>query len=332
MDIIVNGVKLSQYKYTNEEEFEADIVQASKSLFGEKSIYIDYKRKISGNGLGNSIPDGFLLNFTNEDNPDFYIVEVELAKHDLYRHIFPQITKFFSFFSNSQSRNDLADKIYSIIESNDNIKNEIKSFCKGREIYKLLKDSIDDNQNILLIIDENKPELLEIFNTYKEWENNVNLEIIRKYRSNSATVFTMEPEFDEIEFFIDNEIKNDDLDSAVNYNESDHINNKKDDIKKIYYGFKEKLLSINNSLIFNPQKYYISIKNNKNIVYIKVRQKKIRFIIMLEHSIIKERIKKCYVKEISQGVQDFYNGPCAAVDLDNINNMDEVIDLIKLLI
>ena len=73
MDIIVNGIKLSQYKFTTEEEFETDIVQASKSLFGEKSIYIDYKRKISGISLGSSIPDGFLLDFSDENNPDFYI-------------------------------------------------------------------------------------------------------------------------------------------------------------------------------------------------------------------------------------------------------------------
>jgi hypothetical protein len=195
MDIIVNRMKLSQYKYISEDEFEADIIQSAKSLFGEKSVYIDYKRKITGSTLGNSIPDGFLLDFSDKNNPDFYIVEVELASHDFYKHIFPQITKFISFFNNSQSRNELADKIYTIIENNINIKKDINNLCNGKEIYKLLKDSIDDNQNILLIIDETKPELPEIFNTYKEWGNTVKLEIIKKYMNNSNIVYLMEPKF-----------------------------------------------------------------------------------------------------------------------------------------
>jgi predicted transport protein len=332
MDIIVNGTKLSQYKYNNEDEFEMDIIHASKSLFGKKSVYIDYKRKISGNVLGNSIPDGFLIDFSDENAPDFYIVEVELAKHDFYKHIFPQITKFFAFFTSSQSRNDLADKIYTIIESNTEIKNDIKQLCKGKEIYKLLKDSIDSNQNILLIIDETKPELPEIFNTYKEWGDIVKLEIIKKFKNDSVVVYSMEPKFDELEFYMDTEIERENPENDDNYEESSHFNKIKEQIKEIYARLKSDLLLLNSSLIFNPQKYYISIKNIKNIVYIKIRQKKIRLIIMLDPSVIKEKILKNDVKDLSQSVQDYYNGPCAAVDINNADNLNEVIELIKMLI
>ena len=30
----------------------------------------------------------------DKENPEFYIVEVELSKHDFYGHIFPQFTSF----------------------------------------------------------------------------------------------------------------------------------------------------------------------------------------------------------------------------------------------
>jgi predicted transport protein len=257
---------------------------------------------------------------------------VELAKHDFYRHIFPQITKFFSFFSNSKSRNDLLDKIYTIIESNINIKNDIKRLCKGKEVYKLLKDSIDENQNILLILDENKPELPEIFDTYKEWGSKVKLEIIKKFMNNTNTVYSMDPEFDELEFYVNENIEKEGTAADSEYQENDHLNRTKDTTREIYTKLKEELLSINPSLIFNPQRYYISVKNNKNIIFIKIRQKKIRLIIMLEPAIIKEKISKNRVKDLSQSVQNFYNGPCAAVDVDNIDNLNEVIELIKLLI
>jgi len=332
MDIILDGAKLSQFKYNSEEEFEADIVASSKALFGKKTVYIDYKKKISGNALGGTIPDGFLIDFSDENAPEFYIVEVELAKHDFYKHIFPQITKFFSFFTNPQSRGDLVEKIYSIIKNDNNIKNDIKKLCMGKEIYKLLKDCIDENQNILLIIDETKPELPEIFNTYKEWDNMVKLEIIKKFTNGSNTVFLMEPEFDELEFYIDSTIEKTNTINNNDYSEDDHLNKANDQIKEIYQEIKSKLLKINPSLIFNPQRYYISIRDSKNIVFIKIRQKKIRFIVMLEPATIRENIKNCFFKEVSQSVQDFYNGPCAVVDIDNKKNIDEVIELIKKLI
>jgi predicted transport protein len=332
MDIILNGNKLSQYKYTSEEEFEKDIVITSKSLFGKKSVYIDFKRKISGNALGASIPDGFLIDFSDEDSPEFYIVEVELAKHDFYQHIFPQITKFFAFFASPQSRNDLIDKIYNIIDNDAHIKNEIKNFSKGKEIYKILKDCVDSNQNILLIIDEVKPELLEIFNVYKNWEDMVKVEIIKKFVNDSNAVFSMEPEFEEIDFYIDGAIDKSSAGSSNDYSESDHLAKAKAEVKEIYSTLKSKLLSIDSSLVFNPQRYYISIRNTKNITFIKIRQKKIRIIIMLEPDVIFENIKKNGIKELSQSVQNFYHGPCAAVDVTDKDNIDEVIELLKKLL
>lgn len=332
MDIVLDGMKLSQFKYNSEEEFEADIVASSKSLFGKKTVYIDYKRRISGNALGMAIPDGFLINFSDENSPEFYIVEVELAKHDFYKHIFPQITKFFSFFTSSQSRSDLVDKIYSIIDNDDDIKNDIKKHCKGKEIYKLLKDSIDENQNILLIIDENKPELPEIFNTYKEWGNMVKLEIIKKFMCGSNIVFSMEPEFDELDFYIDSTIDNINTINNSDYKEDDYLSKAKDNIKEIYFEIKSKLLAVNPSLVFNPQRHYISIRNTKNIVYIIIRQKKIRLIVMLDFITVRENIKKCTIKELSQSVQDFYNGSCTAVDIDNKDNIVEITELIKKLL
>jgi len=327
MDIILNGNKFLQFNYKSEEEFENDIVASSKSLFGKKTVYIDCKKKISGNILGNAIPDGFLIDFSDIKSPEFYIVEVELAKHDFYKHIFPQVTKFLNFFTNANTREELADKIHSIIESDNNIKNDIKSLCKSKEIYKLLKDCINSNQNILIVIDETKPEITEISNTYKEW-NNVKLEIVKKFINGSDVVFVMEPRFDEIGYLDLTNIN----ETYDGYTEDEHLDKAKEPIKEIYYELKSKLLKIKSSLIFNPQKFYISIKDKKNIVYIKIQQKKIRIIVMLDPVIIKESIKKCEFKELTQGVQNFYNGPCASIELDNKANLNEVIELIKKLL
>lgn len=94
----MNENKFTEVTFRYESEFEELVKMNYKILFGKKTIYFDLKNKIDTKSLGSSIPDGFLFDFRDEENPEFYIVEVEIAKHDFYKHIFPQITKFFAFF------------------------------------------------------------------------------------------------------------------------------------------------------------------------------------------------------------------------------------------
>ena len=110
MKLFTNNKTYSQFQFDKEADFEREVVLSSKQFFGTNSIYIDSKRKIETKSLGNSIPDGFLFDLSDKENPEFYIVEVELESHSFYNHIFPQITKFFGFYRNLKSQNDLVEK------------------------------------------------------------------------------------------------------------------------------------------------------------------------------------------------------------------------------
>ncbi len=50
---------------------------------------------------------------------------------------------------------------------------------------------------------------------------------------------------------------------------------------------------------------------------------------MLPEKDIRQCITHHPVKALSQPVQDFYNGPCAAVDVDSMANIDEIESLIR---
>jgi hypothetical protein len=51
-----------------------------------------------------------------------------------------------------------------------------------KEIHRFLKDTIENSQNILLILDENKPEVLEVSETYTDtWGKMVKVEILKQY-------------------------------------------------------------------------------------------------------------------------------------------------------
>ncbi|MDA3780926.1 MAG: hypothetical protein PF487_12015, partial [Bacteroidales bacterium] len=102
--IYQNGIRYYEKQYKLESDFEKLVVDNSKTFFGQDTIFIDSKKKIDNTSFGGVIPDGFLFDFSEKNNPEFYLIEVELSKHSFFNHIFPQITKFFAFFKNSLSQ------------------------------------------------------------------------------------------------------------------------------------------------------------------------------------------------------------------------------------
>ena len=199
--IYIDGNRFIEIDFKVESDLEKIIKDNSKILFGSNTVYFDLKNKIDTRSLGTSIPDGFLFDFKDKDNPEFYLIEAELAKHDFYEHIFPQITKFFAFFKNPQSRNNLTEKLFSFVKSNEDIESEFQKYLGKKEIYKALKDVIENSQNILLIIDEMKPELQEVFETYTDtWDKMVKFEILKRYTANNKMIFMLNPDFQNIGF------------------------------------------------------------------------------------------------------------------------------------
>ncbi len=96
------GIKYSEREYKKESDIEELVINHSKTLFGNNSIYIDAKKKIDNTAFGGVIPDGFLFDLTDPNNPEFYIVEVELSKHS-FSTIFFRKSLSFSLFSRIQT-------------------------------------------------------------------------------------------------------------------------------------------------------------------------------------------------------------------------------------
>jgi len=79
MVLYYQNKKLLEQQFKSEAEFESIIVENSKLFFGNSSIFIVTKKKIDSKFLGGTVPDGFLIDLSDVENPEFYIVEVELA-------------------------------------------------------------------------------------------------------------------------------------------------------------------------------------------------------------------------------------------------------------
>jgi len=321
-----NGKRFHELKFRKEQDFENLIVENYKMLFGEKTVYIDVKNKAEGKSLGGIIPDGLLFDLSDKDNPEFYLVEVELAKHNFYKHIFPQITKFFAFYRNSTSQNKFIEKLHNLVKNNKKFNDEFMKYLRGRELYKSIKDAVENSQNILLILDDDKDEIHEVQGIYTDtWGKMVKVEILKKYHTGEEHILTLNPDFEEVELVDTSKIYGADQ----IYSEEFHLDSVTDTVKSIYQQIKSKMINFDENLIFNPQKYYISIKKKKNFAFIKIKKKKVRIVVMLPLNIGKKNLKKHTITELSKGVQGFYNGECFKVNIEKEENLDEVIELLK---
>lgn len=90
--LLIQGATYHFHEYELESEFERAVASLYHDIFGEKTIYVDIKKRIGDSIL--SIPDGYLIDFTFEKEPRLYIIENELSSHDPYKHIGAQLLKF----------------------------------------------------------------------------------------------------------------------------------------------------------------------------------------------------------------------------------------------
>lgn len=328
MSIFFKEKKYLEHTFKLEKDFEAIVVENSKLLFGENTVYIDAKKKINAGELGKTIPDGLLFDFSDIDNPKFYLVEVELQHHSFFGHIFPQITKFFAFLREGNTfQSELIDFLYRAISADKELNNEFKKYLKKQELFKYLKDVIENSSDILIVIDGEKKEFEEIKETYTDtWDKYVKLVILKKYIVDDEYFLYTEPDFE----LISNEIadtpkKENDNTPKKSYSEEFHLDGVKENVKHTYKKIREAFPNV----IFNPQRYYISMKSKHLFAYLKIRKSKLNIVIMLPYEAVKTDIRSHFTKEPSMGVQKFYNGKCSTIRIEDYRDMDEIISLLN---
>jgi predicted transport protein len=321
-----NHKRFTEKEFSKEKDLENLMFTNGKCLFGHSTILIDAKKRIDNKALGGTIPDAFLFDLKDVDNPEFYLIEVELAKHSFYNHIFPQITKFFAFYKNPESQSELIEKLYTIINADSNLKKDFKSHIGNREIFKFIKDTIENSQNILLILDNDKKELPEITKTYTDtWGKIVKVTLLKEYCNNNDSIISLTPEFENIDTV---DIVSEQEESTSPYTEDYHLEDVTSEIKEIYSILKNSLTEQIKDLKFNSQRYYISLRKKRNFAFLQIRKKKITIVAMLEPEQIEERIKHHKIVHLSESVQKFYNGPCARIIITGNKHIDEVINLL----
>lgn len=145
--------------YATEADLEADVVRLSDHIFGSTTIYVDVKKRMVGNEII-GIPDGYVVDNTDVDDPKLYIVENELAKHDPLKHIGIQLLRFATSFDDAQLkvRRYLMDEIAKRPALMVRLEESAAS-SSLRNVYAYLDKAVYGPFRALVVIDEERPEL-----------------------------------------------------------------------------------------------------------------------------------------------------------------------------
>ncbi|WP_051891856.1 hypothetical protein [Arenibacter algicola] len=132
------------------------------ALFGPQRIYLDDKKRIGKKGRTNNLPDGYLIDLTNSQDPKIFVVENDLASHQHLKHIAVQILEFSLSFETSKVK--VKNIIKEMLQKRKPEWNKCEEFAKkfGYENVDYLLETIihkKDSFNALLIIDELGEEL-----------------------------------------------------------------------------------------------------------------------------------------------------------------------------
>jgi len=138
-------------------------VKNNSNLFGEDIIYFDKKTKITSAAKISKIPDGLFLSVSNYNNAKFWLVEYELAMHDIERHVMPQILGFMKALQNEQTKKAIREILYQEIKQNPKSIKKIRTILPSDgEIHHFLETVLDKELGLVIVIDKKTPELEEI--------------------------------------------------------------------------------------------------------------------------------------------------------------------------
>ncbi len=262
-NVILSGnIKFLKKEYSSEEDLAVTFENHYKDIISDNSLWIKLEKQFKTKNFKNSICDGFVVSWDNPTTPTLYITEVELERHDLDKHILPQIGDFISFIQSSTSDdlNAVRNYLYREIKADSEVFKRIQRETK-KEVHELLDNSMEDLQ-ILLVIDRVTPEL-------SIGLSQIEKAIRVKIRKIEVSAFRSETN-DEIVLFTDSELyedeqKQDEETGVEEYTLEYHLEGKPENIQNIVKAFIKH--TENEPIRVAPMKQYIGFHKNESMIF-----------------------------------------------------------------
>lgn len=309
-------------KIKSKKELEQIILQNGKMLFGRDTILIDTRVDVSGF----YIPDAILFDFKDQRKPKCYLIETMLSKQTFYGYLFKRIAVLLAQLNNKDTRCPFIELICKMVNKNYHFKKKLKALIGEEDVLEFVKRALVSKPPILLITDDTiqeLPETMQVF--YDTWGKLVKPMVMRTFSINRETMCSLSPVFADID-------KGKDKGKVLKSTEEDHLKDASDAIRDSYSMIKSELLKEDKEIEFNPKQYYVSIRKNKNVAFIHIGRKKISLVVMNPEDETKKDILHHEIKTLTEKVQQFWNGSSCTVVIENTDNLEEVINLLKKLV
>ena len=150
-------------------------------------------------GIGNhrGIPDAFLIDFYDSRKPQLYIVENEIASHDVYANITEQIARFET--SIISSANQIRNLLIDAIESEPETKRDIERYLPQtvfKTVTELMLFLTESDIKIVVTINDITADLNLAFKIFKKPPDIV---LLQRYLCGNEVLYYYEPMREEIE-------------------------------------------------------------------------------------------------------------------------------------
>lgn len=192
--------RYAEIPYERESELEEAVNEVKEALFGSTRIYLDDKKKIGKKGGTNNLPDGYLIDLTNSQDPKIFVVENDLSSHQHLKHIAIQILEFSLSFETSKVK--VKNVIKEMLHKRMSEWTKCEDFAKrnGYENVDYLLESIihkKDSFNALLIIDELGEELETVL--ISRFKFPVEIITLRRFKNqNGEILYDFQPFLNEV--------------------------------------------------------------------------------------------------------------------------------------
>lgn len=120
--LITKSTRYIQAPFDSEEELEQVVIDNYEYIFGPSAIYLPKGLILTSDGFG-TIPDGFAFDLSKKQ---WFIVEAELAKHNIWSHIAPQIAKQITAASKPESKRYLVERVVSLFKENQEVQEKFE--------------------------------------------------------------------------------------------------------------------------------------------------------------------------------------------------------------
>jgi len=313
---------LLERKFQSKKELEQLVVLNYKEFFGDRTLIFQ-----NNEASDEFFPDVCLLDFSDFEKPRMYLIVFALSNED-FGLMYARITHFIAAIRGNHHQYEFLIKHCDIIEADNEQRDSLLTLIDDRNILEFLSDTMVNKPEIILIMDGMKSDVQLMQETYTDtWGKLVKPVVIKKYCNDETAIYTLSPVVIAI-----NTVEKKKRTEVVKYTEDDHLNVVSETVRTVYFEIKSALLSVDDSIAFNPKKYYISLRKNKNIAFFQFRKKVLSIVVCNPEEETRTLIEHHEIKSLVPSVQKFWNSDCCTIVIDRLENLEEIIELLKTVI